>query len=143
MTTLSFTAEADGELARMGVADMRLLLDGSASNGALAVAEFTGKAGTWTVPHLHRETDETFYVLDGTFTFTCDGEDLVATAGSLLHIPRGTTHVFTAETDGALLLLWTPGGLEQMFLELGRSSAVLTDPAARAAVARRYDSIPV
>jgi quercetin dioxygenase-like cupin family protein len=143
MTTLSFTAEADGELARMGVADMRLLLGGGASGGTLSVAEFTGKAGTWTVPHVHRSTDETFYVVDGTFTFTCGGEELAATAGSLLHIPRGTTHVFTAETDGTLLLLWTPAGLEDMFLELGRSDAVLTDPAARAAIAQRYDSIPV
>ena len=45
---------------------------------------------------------------------------------------------------GALLTLWAPGVLEEMFLELGRlPAASLTDPKVRAEVSRRYDSIPV
>ncbi|GAC1612038.1 MAG: hypothetical protein NVS3B26_30990 [Mycobacteriales bacterium] len=67
----------------------------------------------------------------------------MAQRGSLLMVPRGTPHVLTAEGPGKLLVLWTPGGLEKMFLELGRLGAGLTDPAQRAAVARRHDSVPV
>jgi hypothetical protein len=44
---------------------------------------------------------------------------------------------------GRLLVLWTPGGLEQMFIELSRLGPdALRDPSARKAVASRFDSIP-
>lgn len=139
-----FVEETGGEVAHLGVADMRLLLSGDRTNGALAVGEFTGAPGPWTVPHLHREVDEFFYVVEGIFQFTCGDSEFEAKPGSLLMVPRGTTHVFTAETDGKVLLLWTPGGLEQMFLDLGRlAGADLTDKAQRAEIAKRYDSIPV
>jgi hypothetical protein len=37
-----------------------------------------------------------------------------------------------------------PGGLEEMFFELGTLPAnAIRDPAARAAISARYDSIPV
>lgn len=59
-------------------------------------------------------------------------------------VPRGTRHVFSAATDGVVLVLWTPGGLAQMFLELGRLPAdSITDPAIRAEISQRYDSVPV
>ena len=51
---------------------MRVLAHGDvAHGGAFTLAEFAGStAGPWTVPHLHREMEESFYVLDGEFTFT-------------------------------------------------------------------------
>jgi hypothetical protein len=45
---------------------------------------------------------------------------------------------------GALLVLWAPGGLEEMFLELGRLPAEsITDRAVRADIAGHHDSVPV
>jgi hypothetical protein len=45
---------------------------------------------------------------------------------------------------GRFLTLWTPGGLEQMFVEISRlSSDALRDPDIRKAVSARFDSIPV
>jgi quercetin dioxygenase-like cupin family protein len=35
---------------------------------------FQGGEGAWTVPHLHRHMEESFYVLDGTFTLTVGAE---------------------------------------------------------------------
>ena len=44
----------------------------------------------------------------------------------------------------ALLCLWGPGGLEEMFLELARLSAdSITNPEVRAEIAERHDSVPV
>ena len=99
-----FLEQTHGEVANLGVASMRLLVSKAQTSGALAVAEFRGAEGPWTVPHILR-------------------------AG-----PGG----------GALLVLWTPGGLEQMFLELGRlPAASITDPAVRAEIAKRHDAVPV
>lgn len=42
-----------------------------------------------------------------------------------------------------LLTLWTPGGLEAMFVELSRMPAgSLRDPEVRTAISTRFDSIP-
>jgi quercetin dioxygenase-like cupin family protein len=42
--------------------------------GAFAFSEFSGGGGAWTVPHRHHTTSESFYVLDGEFTFTVGEE---------------------------------------------------------------------
>ena len=137
-----FTSGSAGEIASLGVAEMRLLLSQEQTNGRIAAGEFRGSAGPWTVPHVHRDLDELFYVVAGAFTFTCADDDYTAQPGSLVMVPRGTRHVFSAATDGTVLVLWTPGGLEQMFLELGRLPAdSITDPAVRAEISKRYDSI--
>jgi len=95
------------------------------------------------VPHVHHELDELFYVVDGSFTFTCGHDDYTAEPGAFVMVPRGTRHVFSATTDGVVLVLWTPGGLEQMFLELGRLPAQsITDRATRAEMSKRYESTP-
>lgn len=138
-----FTAGDAGEITDLGVARMRLLLTRGQIDGRVAAAEFHGEAGPWTLPHVHRNLDELFYVVDGSFTFTCGEEEYAAQPGSLVTIPRGTTHVFEAVSDGTVLVLWVPGGLEEMFLELGRLPAdSLTDPAARLEISARHDSIP-
>ena len=60
-----------GRTVDLGVAQMRVLANGDVANGgAFTLAEFSGTAaGPWTVPHLHRGMEESFYVLDGHFTF--------------------------------------------------------------------------
>ena len=133
-----------GERAGLGVAGMRLVVPTASTGGAFAVAEFRGQDGPWTVPHVHRHMEESFYVLEGTFKFTCGEREIEAGPGAFLLVPRGTRHVFRAGPGGgALLTIFTPGGLEEMFLELGRLPAgSITDPAVRADIAKRFDSVP-
>ena len=139
-----FVAGDAGVVAKLGVIDMRLLLSEEQTQGRISAGEFRGTAGAWTVPHVHRALDEFFYVVDGDFVFTCGDEEYSAGPGALVMVPRGTAHVFSAVTDGTVLVLWTPGGLEQMFLELGRLPAVsITDPRVRAEISKRHDSTPV
>jgi quercetin dioxygenase-like cupin family protein len=107
---------------------------------------FTGDtAGSWTVPHVHRESEESFYVLDGSFVFTLGDEERSTGPGSFVWVPRGTRHQMrVGEGGGRLLVLWTPAGLEAMFIELSRLPPdSIRDPAERAALAARFDSIPV
>ncbi len=139
-----FIEPGQGEVADLGVATMRLLVSAEQTRGALGVAEFSGKQGAWTVPHQHNGLEECFYVLRGRFAFESGAEQFDAAPGTFVMVPRGTRHVLAAVTeDASLLVLWTPGGLEQMFLELSRLEPdSLTDPTVRALVSRRYDSVP-
>ena len=136
---------ADGERFALGIIEMRLLASSGATDGAFAIAEFSGREGTWTVPHIHERSIEAFYVLDGRFTFTIHHDEYEAVKGQFILIPRGVRHLMRAESGGGrFLTLWTPGGLEQMFVELSRLSPdALRDPEIRRATSRRFDSIPV
>lgn len=60
---------------RLGVVNMRLLAASEDTAGEFAMGEFRGASGPWTVPHVHRQSLEAFYVLDGRFTFTVGSED--------------------------------------------------------------------
>jgi hypothetical protein len=84
-------------------------------------------------------------VLEGSFDFTLGDHEVEAKPGAFVLVPRGMPHIMRAQPGGgALLVLWTPGGLEEMFLELGRlPAASITNPAVRAEIAKRHDSLPV
>ena len=135
----------DGERFPLGVIEMRLLAASDRTEGAFAIAEFSGREGAWTVPHVHARSLEAFFVLDGRFTFTLGHEDFAAVPGQFVLIPKGTRHLMRAEAGGGrFLALWTPGGLEGMFVELSRLSPdALRDPEIRRKTASRFDSIPV
>jgi quercetin dioxygenase-like cupin family protein len=136
----------DGEIADVGPIQMRVLAAGpAAADSAFTLAEFTGAAGSWTVPHIHQAMEESFFVLDGEFTFTVGEEEALLGSGAYILVPRGTRHMIRAGSSGGrLLALMVPGGLERMFVELAElPPGALTDPAARAAVSARHDSVPV
>lgn len=128
----------------MGAITMRLLVDDQ-SAGAFALAEFRGQEGPWTVPHRHDHTSESFYVLDGTFDFVCDEQEVTAGPGDYLLIPIGSPHMITAHAGGGrLLAIFAPAGLQDMFKALSQlPEGSLRDPAARREIAKKYDSIPV
>jgi mannose-6-phosphate isomerase-like protein (cupin superfamily) len=70
--------------------------------------------------HIHRDADEVLYVLEGTVDFECDGKRFRTGPGGLLVIPRGTPHTFRnfGAAPARLLGIFTPGGLERMFLAM-------------------------
>jgi mannose-6-phosphate isomerase-like protein (cupin superfamily) len=139
------TQPSDGETFDLGVVTLRLLAGSEQTDGTFAFGEFSGReAGPWTVPHLHRRTEESFYILEGTFTFTLGDRQVEAGPGSFILVPRGTVHVMeAASAGGRFLTLWTPAGAEGMFRELSRMPAdSLRDPEVRREISARFDSIP-
>jgi quercetin dioxygenase-like cupin family protein len=137
---------SEGRTVDLGVVRMRVLAGGEdGTKRAFTLAEFAGREGAWTVAHKHQAMEESFFVLDGQFTFTVGEERVVADRGTYLLVPRGTSHAIVAsEGGGRLLTLMVPGGLEDTFLELGQLPPnSIRDAAVRAAISARYDSIPV
>jgi mannose-6-phosphate isomerase-like protein (cupin superfamily) len=143
---MTVVRQGEGRSVDLGVVSMRMLAGGDSTGSAFSLAEFSGEGdGLWTVPHLHQGFEESFFVLDGLFIFTIGDERVEATPGTYLLVPRGTTHgIEAAPGGGRFLTLMVPGGLEEMFFELGNlSENAIRDPAVRRAISDRYDSVPV
>jgi len=97
-----------------------------ATGGAFGLAEATFWAGMATPLHVHHREDEAFYVLEGEIRFRRGDEEFTASPGDFVFGPREVPHSFKVLGSGArALVLVTPGGLEQMFVDGGLP---VTDP---------------
>lgn len=70
--------------------------------------------------HVHRDSDEAFHILEGTFLFAADGATHDGPPGTTVFVPRGTAHTFknVGDRPGRLFVTMTPGGFERFFLDV-------------------------
>jgi uncharacterized cupin superfamily protein len=94
-------------------------------------------------PHLHRERDEFFYVLEGEVVLRIGDENRTARAGTFAFVPRQTVHGFhNASSVGAtLLVVHHPAGFEQFLDEMQTLAARHGSKEERAALAARFDMV--
>lgn len=99
----------------------RVKVSGDQTDGRLALLEMYVAPGFGNIAHAHGDEDEAFYVESGEFRFINGSGTLDAGPGDFVYIPRGTRHAFKNLTDetATLLVLYTPAGPEQFFLEYG------------------------
>jgi quercetin dioxygenase-like cupin family protein len=128
---------------RLGTTTMRML----AEDGPFAVVEFELAPGfEGPLPHLHRETTDCFYVLDGSLVFKLDGERRDAPSGTFVRVPPGVVHTFSnpdPEHPARVLNMFAPPGLAGYLREIAAASApgAELDHAALEAIAARYDFV--
>jgi quercetin dioxygenase-like cupin family protein len=95
------------------------------TGGAYTMIEAIASSGNGPPPHIHKNEDETLYVIEGDFEIL-NGEHIMrAKPCALAFVPRGTVHRFRCVGDrtGRLLLVYTPGGIEGFFREAGVQAA--------------------
>ena len=99
----------------------RFLATGEDTDGKYALWEAIVPPGGGPPPHVHSREEEGFYVLEGEITFTVNGEQVVAMAGTFANMPVGTPHSFKNESSqpARMLISVAPAGLERMFFEFG------------------------
>ena len=114
---------------------------GEDTGGAFALIEVLVPPNSGPPPHLHRREDEAFYVLEGEFEVHIDEQRLTAGPGSWVRLAKGSLHYFKniGPTPAKMLILATPAGLDQFFLEAGRE-ATNTSPESGAATPLRTPS---
>jgi quercetin dioxygenase-like cupin family protein len=97
---------------------------GRDTNGAFALVEAIVYPGNGPPPHIHSREDEAFYVLEGELQFHADGRSFAATSGAWVTLARGSLHYFrnTGSKPARMLIVVTPAGLENFFLEIGREA---------------------
>src|SRR5580698_11119104 len=100
-----------------------LLAKSESTGGAYSLIHLTASPGFETPYHLHHLEDEAFYVLDGEFTFICDGKKTVLGAGGYIFLPRKIPHGIrcTSKTPATMLILAMPGnGFVGMMIEMAQ-----------------------
>ena len=100
--------------------DLKLL--GHETGESIMLFEETLPAGTTSLYHLHRDSDEVAWVLAGEFTFMIGEAVTVGGPGTCAFMPRDVPHAWknTGSETGRVLFLYTPaaaGGLIEALSE--------------------------
>ena len=109
------------------------------TGGAYSLFEAVIERGSGVPLHYQRYEDETLWILEGMFNLRMGDETLEQGVGGCAFVPRGTVHALTNAGDvpGRLLLLVTPGGLYEKYLdEMGGARGVTQAPISPADVER-------
>ena len=87
-----------------------LKLLGHETNGSVMLFEETVPAGTKSLFHLHRDSDEVAWVLSGEITFKIGDEVTVGGPGACAFFPRNVPHAWknTGSETGRVVFLYTP-----------------------------------
>jgi quercetin dioxygenase-like cupin family protein len=76
----------------------------------------------WSLPgHLHRGSAETIHIVEGEFEMTIDGQRELLHAGETCHIPPDVVHAGgnVGTAIGRRIVIFSPAGMENFFLEAG------------------------
>src|SRR5687768_4268528 len=73
------------------------LVTGAESGGSYFVMEALVPPGGGPPPHIHRDEDETFYIVEGECSIRLDDEIVTAGPGDFVNVPRGRVHSFRNE----------------------------------------------
>ena len=134
-SSTTHTARGEGESVWLVGDLIEVKLSAEDTGGAYSMIEETSPPGGGPPPHLHRDEDEAFCVLEGEVEFLLGEGTIPAGTGTCVHIPKGTLHTFknVGTSPSRVLGVLTPGGFERFFLEAGEpategSSALEGEP---------------
>jgi uncharacterized protein (TIGR03086 family) len=139
-TSAAIARAAESETLRLGSGTLQLLLDSSATGGALSAHRVHLSEGQLGAnPHVHTRTCELFFVLDGSIDVLAGDDVVTASVGDLVVVPPGQPHAFAASAAQCadVLVMITPGTERfEFFRALARAMAPGADQAERLSVLR-------
>ena len=116
-----------------------LKLLGHETNGSIMLFEETIPAGTKSLFHLHRDSDEVAWVLAGELTFQIGDEVRVGGPGTCAFLPRNVPHAWknTGHETSRAVLFYTPASAGGYVEELLNCPGPMND-AQRKELRERY-----
>ncbi|WP_229882858.1 cupin domain-containing protein [Pseudorhodoferax aquiterrae] len=102
------------EVIAIGAITMRFLVDGTTTDGHMAMAEMVVQPQAKVPPpHRHDDVDETIRVIEGALTYRVDDEVRVLQAGDHCFSPRGSVHHFSNQGDvpARALVVFSPASI--------------------------------
>lgn len=108
-------------------------LIGQETDGSIMMFEQVLPAGTASLYHMHRDSDEVAWVLAGEFTFKIGDDVAVGGPGACAFMPRNVPHAWknTGSEDGRVVFLYTPATAGGFIEELAEGRAVDAEERAR------------
>jgi quercetin dioxygenase-like cupin family protein len=99
------------------------VLASGAQTGSYEIFLQAGPENSGPPPHNH-PWDESFYVIRGEIAFGVGDAETVASPGTLVHLPAGTTHWFRfGKGGGEMVSMTSREGASRMFTDLDREIA--------------------
>jgi len=106
----------------MGSNIVTFVLSGDETGGAYSLTEFIIAAPPSPGPpiHIHGMGDEAAYVLEGELEFRLGEQTIKASAGSVIFVPKGTSHNVTNLGPGQakIMIILSPPGFEGYWREM-------------------------
>ena|ERR1035438_3448242 len=101
----------DAEAIRPFGIDMKVMMGGEHTAGTFSAIVGEIKPGEGPPPHLHRDREEFFFVLEGSYSLGVNGNESTIGPGTMVFVPRGTVHTFknVGSTTGKILEWTIPG----------------------------------
>jgi quercetin dioxygenase-like cupin family protein len=92
------------------------LASGQQTNNLFSLIYIEVHKGNEPPAHVHKNEDESYYILEGALRFWVGNEVMDVKAGDFIHLPKGIPHKFEIQSDYVKELMWiTPSGLEKWF----------------------------
>lgn len=108
---------------------MSVLISSKATGGRYALLRATERRGLEPPPHTHTKEDEAFLILGGKVVYTVGNQTFNAKEGDVMFLPKNIQHSFKIQTEKLeTLILLTPGGLENYFIEMSKPAEELQLP---------------
>jgi quercetin dioxygenase-like cupin family protein len=99
------------------------------TGGQMTIVEVTEPPGSEAPLHVHHREDEAFWILEGDVTLQVGDTTVEAHAGDYAFGPRDVPHRYTVGDAGCrLLFICTPGGFEELVLEMSQPAPTRTPP---------------
>ena len=105
--------------------DMKVPLTTEDTAGAMSIIVACHNPGEGPPDHVHFNQEEIFFIVDGLYELTIDGQTSIGGPGTLVFIPRNTVHSFkNVGATPACMLDWTlPGGQDRYFKKISELAA--------------------
>lgn len=100
--------------------EMWVKIPSSATQGTYEICEEICPAGFESKRHAHRKDFETFYIVDGSATWSVGDETIEATKGTIVNIPPNVPHKVVTKNGCRMLLIFGPGEQGAMFEEMDK-----------------------
>ena len=113
-----------------------LQVSGEETGGRFCVVEFLQPSGEWTPLHVHRDADQTQYVLEGELTVYLPGRSFVLGPGECVNTPMNVPHTehVTSAGPARVLDVNVPAGFDEFIATAGQPAAELSLPLADGAL---------
>lgn len=104
--------------------DIIVRVGGQETDNEYSIFELTVPTNVGAGLHIDKDWDEWWYVIEGKFAFTLNGERIELNAGGFAYGPKGIPHSFknVGETTGKMMMVTRPSGLEIFFRKVHEAS---------------------